>query len=135
MEISGYGSIFFSQEAEESARAARGKNNGQEGSALGLPGGSDTVSISEEARKLSEKMLLEQQEEQRRQEQEQSRRQETARPRTTRNSKAQRKRADRQELPAAEEVPQQIRFRASGKKSDSLKPDFKASPQVPCRKM
>ena len=59
MEISGYGSIFFSQEAEESARAARGKNNGQEGSALGLPGGSDTVSISEEARKLSEKMLLE----------------------------------------------------------------------------
>ena len=73
MEISGYGSIFFSQEAEESARAARGKNNGQEGSALGLPGGSDTVSISEEARKLSEKMLLEKQEEQRRQEQEQSR--------------------------------------------------------------
>ena len=69
MEISGYGSIFFSQEAEESARAARGKNNGQEGSALGLPGGSDTVSISEEARKLSEKMLLEKQEEQRRQEQ------------------------------------------------------------------
>ena len=41
----------------------------------------------------------------------------------------------RLELPAAEEVPQQIRFRASGKKSDSLKPDFKASPQVPCRKM
>lgn len=67
MKISGYGSIFFSQEAEESARAARGKNNGQEGSALGLPGGSDTVSISEEARKLSEKMLLEKQEEQRRQ--------------------------------------------------------------------
>ena len=131
MEISGYGSIFFSQEAEESARAARGKNNGQEGSALGLPGGSDTVSISEEARKLSEKMLLEKQEEQRRQEQEQSR-QSSAAP--AGNGPAA-DNAERQELPAAEEVPQQIRFRASGKKSDSLKPDFKASPQVPCRKM
>lgn len=141
MEISGYGSIFFSQEAEESARAARGKNNGQEGSALGLPGGSDTVSISEEARKLSEKMLLEKQEEQRRQEQEQSRQSSAALAgngpgRGQRGTaRQQRKRADRQELPAAEEVPQQIRFRASGKKSDSLKPDFKASPQVPCRKM
>lgn len=70
MEISGYGSIFFSQEAEESARVARSKSNDQEGSALGLLGGSDTVSISEEARKLAEKMLLEKQEEQRRQEQE-----------------------------------------------------------------
>ncbi len=70
MEISGYGSIFFSQEAEESARANRSKNDDQEGSALGILGGSDTVSISEEARKLAEKMLMEKQEEQERQEQE-----------------------------------------------------------------
>ena len=69
MEISGYSSIFFSQEAEQSARVRRGKSAEQDGSALSLTGG-DTVSISEEARKLSEKMLLEKQEEQRRQEQE-----------------------------------------------------------------
>lgn len=71
MEISGYGNIFFSQEAEESARARRSKSTEQEGSALGLLGGSDTVSISEEARKLAEKMLLEKQEEEQRREQEQ----------------------------------------------------------------
>ncbi len=64
MEISGYSSIFFSQEAEQSARVRRGKSAEQDGSALSLTGG-DTVSISEEARKLSEKMLLEKQEEQR----------------------------------------------------------------------
>ena len=72
MEISSYGSIFFAQEMDETSRISlnRDKNGEQEKGSTELFGGSDTVTISEEARKLSEKLLLEKQEEQRRQEQE-----------------------------------------------------------------
>lgn len=72
MEISSYGSIFFAQETDESSRIRlnRDKSEEQENGNTELFGGSDTVTISEEARKLSEKLLLEKQEEQRRQEQE-----------------------------------------------------------------
>lgn len=69
MEISGYGSIFSAQESEELARLKRNNSEEKDGSALGLLGGSDTVSISEQGRKLAEKMLLEKEEEQKRQEQ------------------------------------------------------------------
>lgn len=57
MQISGYSPLFGTQETEESERVRRARS-GADGSAISSFGGEDTVTISDEGRRLAEEMRL-----------------------------------------------------------------------------